>query len=184
MRATEQLMEEHRAIETMLNILENVCQRLETGKAVDAEHLEHILEFIRIFADRCHHGKEEDLLFPAMEKAGIPREGGPIGVMLIEHVQGRNYVRGMGEAVSRYKAGEVKAASDFIANARGYIALLRQHINKEDNILYRMADMHLSESKQQELLEQFEQVERERIGPGKHEEFHRLLEHLETVYAG
>ncbi|MGQ9493468.1 MAG: hemerythrin domain-containing protein [Anaerolineae bacterium] len=96
MRATEQLMEEHRAIETVLNILENVCQRLETGKAVDAEHLEHILEFIRIFADRCHHGKEEDLLFPAMEKAGIPREGGPIGVMLIEHVQGRNYVRGMG----------------------------------------------------------------------------------------
>ncbi|MGQ9493469.1 MAG: hemerythrin domain-containing protein [Anaerolineae bacterium] len=91
---------------------------------------------------------------------------------------------GAWEAVSRYKAGEVKAASDFIANARGYIALLRQHINKEDNILYRMADMHLSESKQQELLEQFEQVERERIGPGKHEEFHRLLEHLETVYAG
>lgn len=184
MRATEQLMQEHRAIETMLNILESVCRELEAGEAVNAEHLDRILEFIRVFADQCHHGKEEDLLFPAMEMAGIPREGGPIGVMLIEHTHGREYVRGMSGAVSRYKAGEKGAVSDFVANARGYIALLRQHINKEDNILYRMADMHLSVEKQEELLEQFEQVERERIGPGKHEVFHKLLEQLGKVYAG
>nr|MBC7245564.1 hemerythrin domain-containing protein [Chloroflexota bacterium] len=183
MRATEQLMEEHRAIERTLNILEEVCQKLEAGKAVEAEHLERILEFIRVFADQCHHGKEEDLLFPAMEMAGIPREGGPIGVMLIEHTHGREYVKGMSGAVSRYKAGESKAASDFVTNARGYIVLLRQHINKEDNILYRMADMHLSAEKQRELLEQFAQVEHERIGPGKHEEFHKLLEYLESIYA-
>jgi|YNPNPStandDraft_1061719.scaffolds.fasta_scaffold126390_1 hemerythrin-like domain-containing protein len=183
MRATELLMEEHRAIETMLRILEGVCQRLQAGETVDAEHLERILEFIRVFADQCHHGKEEDLLFPAMEMAGIPREGGPIGVMLIEHTQGREYVKGMSNAVSRYQAGESKAASDFIANARGYIALLRQHISKEDNILYRMADMHLTAEKQEELLKQFERVERERIGPGKHEQFHQLLEQLGKIYA-
>ncbi|MBC7260375.1 MAG: hemerythrin, partial [Chloroflexi bacterium] len=77
-----------------------------------------------------------------------------------------------------------KAASDFVANARGYIALLRQHIHKEDNILYRMADMHLTAEKQEELLEQFDQVERERIGPGKHEEFHQLQDYLGAIYAG
>lgn len=183
MKATEQLMEEHRAIEAMLDILESVCLKLEAGEAVDVEHLERILEFFRIFADQCHHGKEEDLLFPAMEKAGIPREGGPIGVMLIEHTHGREYVKGMSVAVASYKAGEANAASAFIANARGYLTLLRQHISKEDNILYRMADMHLSAKKQEELLEQFDQVERERIGPGKHEEFHKLLEHLGAIYA-
>ncbi len=183
MKATEQLMTEHRAIEAMLNILESVCRKLEAGQAVETEHLERILEFIRVFADQCHHGKEEDVLFPAMEMAGIPREGGPIGVMLIEHTHGREYVRGMNGAVSRYKAGEGKATSDFITNARGYIALLRQHISKEDNILYRMADIHLSAEKKEELLEQFDQIERERIGPGKHEEFHKLLEHLGAIYA-
>ncbi|MBC7261847.1 MAG: hypothetical protein H5T63_07510, partial [Chloroflexi bacterium] len=60
MRATEQLMEEHRAIEKMLDILVSVCQNIEAVQAVDAEHLERILEFIRVFADQCHHGKEED----------------------------------------------------------------------------------------------------------------------------
>ena len=159
MRATELLMEEHRAIETMLRILEGVCQRLQAGETVDAEHLERILEFIRVFADQCHHGKEEDLLFPAMEMAGIPREGGPIGVMLIEHTQGREYVKGMSNAVSRYQAGESKAASDFIANARGYIALLRQHISKEDNILYPLAERLMPDALREKIVAGYQAAE-------------------------
>ncbi len=71
-----------------------------------------------MFADQCHHGKEEDLLFPAMEAAGIPRESGPIGVMLEEHNIGRQYVRGMAEAVSGYRAGETQAGRAFAQNAK------------------------------------------------------------------
>ena len=102
--------------------------------------------------------------------------------MLTEHDMGRGYVKGMSEAVAKYKAGDRKASSAIVENARNYIALLTQHIDKEDNILYPMADMHLSEERQNELLEEFEVVERERIGVGKHEEFHRLLDHLGEVY--
>lgn len=72
MRPTEELVTEHNAIKRMLDILERVSRRLEIGETVDAEHLERIVDFIRGFADRCHHGKEEDLLFPEMEEAGIP----------------------------------------------------------------------------------------------------------------
>ena len=183
MKPTEQLKEEHRAIKLMLRIAEKVCEKLESGEQVDPEHLERIVEFIRVFADKCHHGKEEDLLFTAMEEAGIPKKGGPIGVMLTEHDIGRGYVKGMSEAIAKYKAGDRKASSEIVRNARSYIALLNQHIDKEDNILYPMADMHLSEGKQEELLEEFEKVERERIGAGKHEEFHKLLDHLEAVYS-
>lgn len=182
MRPTEQLKEEHQAIKLMLRISEKVCQKLESGEEVDPEHLEQIVEFIKLFADKCHHGKEEDLLFTAMEEAGIPRKGGPIGVMLTEHDMGRGYVRGMSEAVARYKASDRQALSAIAQNARNYIALLTQHIDKEDYILYPMADMHLSEDQQKELLEGFERVERERIGVGKHEEFHNLLDHLKAVY--
>jgi hemerythrin-like domain-containing protein len=102
--------------------------------------------------------------------------------MLTEHDMGRGYVRGMSEAIAKYKAGDGKASSAIVGNARNYIALLTQHIDKEDNILYPMADVHLSEDKQKELLEEFERVERERIGVGKHEEFHELLDHLKQVY--
>ena len=182
MKPTEQLRKEHKAIKLMLDILEKVCERLESGQKVNPEHLDRILEFIKVFADKCHHGKEEDLLFPAMEEAGTPRERGPIGVMLTEHNMGRDYVNGMSEAVAKFKAGDEKALSEIVEYARNYITLLTQHIEKEDNILFPMADMHLSEEKQEELLEKFEIVEQEKIGVGKHDEFHKLLNRLKTVY--
>lgn len=182
MKPTGQLKEEHKAIKLMLRIAEKVNEKLEAGEEVNPEHLEQIVEFIRVFADKCHHGKEEDLLFVAMEEAGIPKDGGPIGVMLAEHDMGRGYVRGLSEAVARYKAGDRGVSPAIIENARNYVGLLSQHIDKEDNILYPMADMHLSEDQQEELLEGFEKVERERIGPGKHAELHKLLDHLQEVY--
>ncbi len=182
MRPTEILKEEHKAIKLMLRVAENVCQRLERGEAVPAEHLAEIVTFIRGFADKCHHAKEEDLLFPAMEKAGIPRQGGPIGIMLAEHEQGRNYVRNMTEAAEKYSPGNRLAASQFVENARKYIGLLTQHIDKEDNILYEIADKRLSEAAQEELESGFEKVEKEEMGPGKHEEFAQILDLLKKIY--
>ena len=182
MTPTEQLKEEHQAIKLMLSILEGICQKLAAGQVVSTEHLEQSLEFIRLFADKCHHGKEEDVLFPAMEAAGIHKESGPIGVMLLEHEAGRGYVQGLAEAIARYKAGDRQAAAAITTNARNYVALLTQHIFKEDNILYPMADMRLSPARQARMLEEFEVIERQRLGPGKHEELHRMLEHLKGVY--
>lgn len=182
MKPTDQLKEEHQAIKLMLKILEAISLKLEKGKKVDSDHLDKILDFIRLFADRCHHAKEEDSLFIAMEKAGIPKEAGPIGMMLEEHQLGRDYVKAMGQAVAEYKKGEKGASEDIVENSRGYISLLDQHIDKEDNILYFMADAHLSERVQKELLGQFEKIEEERIGPGRHEAFHKLLHQLKEIY--
>lgn len=182
MNYTEQLKDEHKGIKLMLQIIGRICDMLESGKNIDPEHLEQIVEFIKVFADQCHHAKEEDLLFPAMEKAGIPREGGPIGVMLSEHTLGRTYVRKLGDAVGDYKAGNRQASHTIIENARAYITLLSQHIDKEDNVLYPMADKLLPKEKQEQLLKEFETIENERIGAGKHDEFHELLKQLKTVY--
>lgn len=182
MLATEVLKEEHEAIKLMLEILEKVCDKLEQGEKVNSEHLERILDFIKTFADECHHGKEEDLLFPELEEAGIPKEGGPIGVMLTEHDLGRNYVRKFAQGIQEYKKGNSKAIKEIIENARNYIQLLREHIEKENNILFTMADMHLSPDKQKELLTGFEKIEEERIGKGKHEELHKLLHRLKEIY--
>jgi hemerythrin-like domain-containing protein len=182
MKPTEELMAEHRAIERMLRILERVAERLEAGAPTDPADLEAIVEFIRIFADRCHHGKEEDLLFQAMETAGVPRQGGPIGVMLAEHTLGREYVRGMAEGIAAYARGEPGAARQIAENARGYVALLSQHIVKEDQILYPVADRVLSPATQADLSQGFARVEEERVGPGRHEAFHALLERLEATY--
>lgn len=182
MTPTEQLRDEHSGIKVMLNILEKICDRMEKGGEADPEQLDRILEFLRVFVDKCHHAKEEDLLFPEMERAGIPREGGPIGVMLSEHRMGRENIRGMGESAERYKGGDRAASAQFVRNARSYIELLRQHIDKEDNILYPMAEARIPEKRQQVLLEEFEKVEEERVGHGKHEEFHRMMDRLKAIY--
>lgn len=174
MKATEQLKNEHQAVLLALEILEKICQKLEAGEKVEPKHQTEILEFIKIFVDKCHHGKEEGLLFPVMEKAGIPKEQGPIGMMLAEHDMGRKFVRGMSKNISN--------PEKFISSARGYIELLTQHIEKENNVLYEMADTHLSKAKDDELLQAFDQLELERIGSGKHEEFHKMLERLEEIY--
>src|SRR5512136_1279086 len=144
MRPTETLKTEHQAILLMLEVAEAVSRKLEAGESIPGDDLIKIVDLIRGFADKCHHAKEEDLLFPAMEKSGIPRQGGPIGVMLVEHTEGREYVRKMKEAGEKYAAGDKKAGLQFAENARGYAALLAQHIHKEDHILYPMADARLS----------------------------------------
>jgi hemerythrin-like domain-containing protein len=179
MKPTEQLKAEHEGVKLMLMILNKVCANPDE---INQEHFTKILEFLKIFVDKCHHGKEEDLLFPAMEKAGVPKEGGPIGVMLIEHQQGRGYINGMSEAFDKLQKGERKASAKIAENGENYIALLTQHIDKENNILFPMADKMLSKTTQDELAEEFEKLEVERIGLGKHEEFHKLLHQLKEIY--
>ena len=103
MKATDQLRDEHKGVFLMLAILEKVSAKLETEASLDKGHLEGMLEFFRVFVDKCHHGKEEDLLFPAYEAAGIPNKNGPINVMLAEHAEGRGYIKSMTEAFNEFK---------------------------------------------------------------------------------
>lgn len=180
--AIEQLKKEHAAIERMLVVLEIVCRRLQAGEAVEPAHLDQIVEFFHGFADACHHGKEEAVLFPALEKVGIPREGGPVGVMLHEHEQMRGALRAVRDAVERHRAGEVGAASDIVRHAGTYASALRLHIDKENSVLFRMAEMRLGPAQEQQLVEQFEVVESQKMGAGKHEELHALLDRLEGIY--
>ena len=94
-QAIDDLMHEHEAILFALKILEAIGQRLDAGRPTDSEDIAAFIGFLKEFADKCHHGKEEGILFPALVAAGIPEQGGPIGVLLAEHVQGRDWIRQM-----------------------------------------------------------------------------------------
>jgi hemerythrin-like domain-containing protein len=97
----------------MLDATEEVARRIKSGATVTSETLSGLLEFFQIFADRCHHGKEEDCLFPLLERKGLPREGGPIGVMLHEHGQGRELIQKMRESAEAFAAGRNEASMMF-----------------------------------------------------------------------
>lgn len=178
--ATDVLKHEHRLIEKVLAVLEEL-----TGNSgeIPAGIWKQCLDFIRNFADKCHHLKEEKILFPALEERGIAREGGPIGIMLAEHEEGRGYVRAMAEALANSEKNPAGAKTILLQNARSYLRLLREHIRKEDEVLFQMADDVLSSEEQKDLAREFEKHEAEEIGTGIHEKYLRIAQELEGQVA-
>ena len=178
MVATEALKKDHRVIERMLDVLQALAKKLDQGGDVPAESLKKISAFIKTFADNYHHGKEEEILFRTMEEKGFPREGGPIAMMLAEHDEGRGYTRALAVGIEKYTSGDGNAKKVIAENARNYSDLLAQHIPKEDNILYVMANNILPESLQKEILNKFEIVEKEKLGEGGRQYYVNLVEEL------
>jgi hemerythrin-like domain-containing protein len=174
MTPTETLKHEHQIILLALGAVEREMQQIQSGGPVPEVRIAQIIDFIQNFADRCHHAKEEKLLFSRMQERGMPVHGGPIGVMLQEHDDGRRRVRAAAEALPGAEAGDAGARTALTANLLAYVHLLRAHIDKEDNVLYPMADRILSAADQADLAAAFERVEAEEMGEGTHERYHQL----------
>jgi len=138
--ATALLREEHQRILRVADVLETLLQLADSGETPDYDGLASCVAFIRLFADAVHHGKEEDLLFPQLEARGVPRHAGPIAVMLQEHEIGRAFARKMSESLPGMREGDDDAWRAFRTAGYGFIELIRNHILKEDNVLFNMAD--------------------------------------------
>lgn len=176
MNPTQTLMNEHRLIEKVLAVLADMAREAGRSGKIDTERAAGVLTFLREFADRCHHGKEEKQLFPRLARYGYTAEMGPVAVMLHEHEIGRAHIRGMLAALETPAAPA--STAKFADEALGYVALLESHIQKEDEILFQLADQVFSATDQSELAEAFERVEIEEMGPGAHEKLHALAERL------
>lgn len=176
-KAIDDLKHEHEAILFTLKVLDKVAGAAEGSGAFNPVDAQSLVDFLKEFADKCHHGKEEGILFPALQSAGIPNEGGPIGIMLSEHVQGRTFIKGMERALAN--SPDKKA---FSHNAQAYIALLRSHIEKENTVLFVMGENALDSATLASIYDRFEAHERDVIGPGRHEELHAMLDRFEAKY--
>lgn len=179
MKAMDVLVEEHRVIERVLNSLETSANRLENGQTVPPELLLTATDFMRGFADGCHHAKEEGILFARMTEQGFTQQGCPLGVMLAEHECGRQYTRALIKAAEDMQAGDMSGVQRAIMSSRSYVSLLRQHIYKEDHILFPMAAEVIPQDDHEALWEEFEQVEQVEMGEGVHEKYLALAEALE-----
>jgi hemerythrin-like domain-containing protein len=167
--ATSELRHEHQVILRALAVLERAGDALATGTSVDETALGDLVALLRTFADRCHHGKEEDLLFPRLRDKGA---GAPLAVFLEDHVEGRGYLATL--------AGGAPAPARAAA-ARRYVGLLRDHIQREDEVLFPMADDVLSLEEHAELARRYAEVEARVVGPAGHEALLATLEHVEAA---
>lgn len=175
MKATEELEHEHRVIERMLAVIELTVSK----PGIHPDFFRKVLPFLREFLDKCHHAKEEDVLFPFMKEKKVKDSDSPIERMLVEHQLGRNYVQEIADANAHLAAGDSSVTPNIKNAAKSYIELLRLHIGKEDRVLYPMANRVFSGADNKHLLERFEKIEIERIGEGKHEAFLGLIVDLE-----
>lgn len=181
MNATADLRSEHGGVLRMLDIMDAMAARLHADEPVDAGDIEQTIEFLRVFADQCHHTKEETLLFPAMRTAAISSAEETIAVLIQEHVEARAAVAAIAESAQRLAAGDT-AAADLAAEVTAYTGLLRSHIRREESDCFDPADAGLPAGVQDELIEGYERIERDVVGEGRHEAFHALLDRLAASY--
>jgi hemerythrin-like domain-containing protein len=167
---TAELRHEHEVILRALAVLERAGEALATGAAVDETALAELVGLIRTFADTCHHGKEEQQLFPLLREKSV---GDVLTPFLQEHEEGRAYLRtlaGPGPAPARAAA------------ARRYAGMLRDHIAREDGVLFPMADAVLSAEEHDELARRYAEVEQRVVGPGGHAPLLATLDRLEAAF--
>jgi hemerythrin-like domain-containing protein len=138
-QSIEILMNEHRLILKSLDAAEAMADRFEEKGEIHGDDLRKFVSFVTDYADEFHHKKEEDVLFKWMEERGFPAQGGPIAMMLFEHDAGRDLVAAVKDGFERWNAGDKGGVTAVAGNLRAFAGHLRQHIFKEDNILYPMA---------------------------------------------
>ena len=176
--ATQNLENDHFYILRLINVMESMTAH----PAPEIADLEEAVELVKSYADGLHHAKEETLLFPLMAEHGFSSIQGPVAVMLHEHSVGRQYVKGITENIRLLKDGDLSALNMVFANIHGYCELLQGHIYKENNMLFRMADNALSDSDQQSLFHQFEQLENAGGSNSTKGDFIARIARLEQAY--
>lgn len=180
MKATEALTQEHRTIERVIAALEAAANQLEGGAPVRPGLFTDAASFITGFADGYHHRKEEWVLFPSMFAHGAPPQGGPVNVMLAEHEMGRRYTQELVSAARRLEDGDRTAQAEVVQFSRGYANLLRQHILKEDHILFPFADQIIPETEHDRVHSAFQMVDQEEAGNGSYAKYGSLVDALEA----
>jgi hemerythrin-like domain-containing protein len=150
---TEILMKEHKNILKAIDLLFKECYELESGKELNKDFFENAIYFIQNYADKFHHAKEEDILFKELQKDTVEMHCDPTTQMLYEHGLGRDFIKAMQEGLIDNDKEKI------IQNARSYGQLLQEHISKEDNILYPMANEALNLNNQTLMAEEFVKVE-------------------------
>jgi hemerythrin-like domain-containing protein len=179
-KAFIQLEDEHDSIETMLKVLVKVTKKIEKSGRVPRTDLASIIDFLSTFVDKCHLTKEDDILFPELKNSS-PVVRRFIDELHDDHVLGRAYIWGLRSALPGYKKGNIEQYM-LVAIASSYIRLLAKHLKKENLFFLVAEEIMVGQGKEKYIENRFGYLERNLIGKGKHEEYHRLLDRLELKY--
>ena len=176
MQSRGPLMIEHRLIERMITLIENKIKRIETTNQVDPLFIDTVVDFIKIYADRTHHGKEEDILFKKLANKQMSDQDRRIMDELIdEHVLGRKTTKELVEANVQYRIGEKSALAVIVSKLKRLVDFYPKHIEKEDKVFFPAYMQYFSDEEDQLMLKEFYEFDRVMI----HEKYKLVLQKLE-----
>jgi hemerythrin-like domain-containing protein len=179
MQARGPLMVEHRLIERMLTVVRTKLAEIESTRKVDPLFVDTAVDFVRTYADRTHHGKEEDILFRDLKKKPLSAEDRRIMNELIEeHVFGRQTTKALVEANMRYRNGDAAALDVIAAKLRTLTEFYPKHIEKEDKVFFPSVRAYFTELEDQDMLAEFWEFDRRMI----HEKYKAVVQGLVTSY--
>lgn len=169
-------MIEHRLIERMITLIKQKLNRIETTNQIDPLFIDTVVDFIRIYADRTHHGKEEDILFRELSnKQMLDQDIQIMDELVDEHVLGRKTAKELVEANAQYRMGEKSALAVIVSKLKKLVDFYPKHIEKEDKIFFPAYMKYLSDEEDQLMLKEFYEFDREMI----HEKYKLVLQKLE-----
>ena len=172
------LMVEHRLIERMIKLWKEFLTKLEKSRCVDVDFIAQGIDFMRLYADRCHHGKEEDILFRDLKKKPLSAELLKILQELInEHIISRNNIKELARARKRYIAGDKSAFSDICAAVKIIVDLYPAHIQKEDKRFFLPCMKYFTRQEQDSMILEFKEFDRNLI----HDEYKATIKGLESA---
>ena len=177
-KPTDIMEDEHRVILRTVDMMAALAKNLEAGRPVEADVLRDIVHFLRMYADKYHHGKEETHLFTLLAARGVPTQGCPLGALTAEHQEGRALVTELAQAVETYAAAVPSTHEALVQSLHGLTELYPNHIWKEDFLLFPMTNKVLSPEDQAALYERFEAVD-DALGRDLHRQFEQMVAGLE-----
>jgi hemerythrin-like domain-containing protein len=177
MQARGPLMIEHRLIERMLSVIKDALLQIGVTHKTDPVFVDIAVDFIRIYADRTHHGKEEDILFRELNKRSLSIEDKHLMEELIkEHIFGRQTTKALVEANARFRNGDESALADIADSLQTLVEFYPKHIEKEDKIFFPAARGYFTDQEDQAMLAEFWEFDRKMI----HEKYKSVVEELEA----
>ena len=182
MRATDDLIQEHKAIIEVLDIMSKIADNIKTKKGFYTTEIEEIINFVKVFADKCHQTKEETVLFPALVLAGIPEDNSTMALIRHEHSLCRGLIKDISDCVENCKIGFPFSCELIADSLNNYVYILRNHFDNEEEFLFPLADKTLTDEQQNEIFEQFEKIKQGTICQDVYKRFDNLLTELKRKY--
>ena len=182
MTPTENLTNEHKDIIELLNIMNKIAENIKSNNVFYTKDVEDIIDYLKHFIELSPNVKEK-ILYPSLELSGIPIENESISIMLYEHALAQNYLNEISSSVENCKIGNDFSGEMLADNLNKYVVLIKNHIHKEEKIIFPIAIKELSEEKQKEIYKQFKEIEEKIVSTGINKYYHKLLKKLKSIYS-